>query len=170
MSRLLDELRKYKARDDRGMMANLRCILVENKKHRAWPALNRIGVKIDDDIPAFIAGLYATHPEETFTGNFGTTCKAIQSKRNENTSKDNKPTPTERRFQHLLSAKTPDELKARVYGMLRMAKAMQDVRINYAQLEVDLTNWFKDWGDITRTNWAAKFWTPGVASDGEEDL
>ncbi len=168
MSRLLEELRKCKARDDRGMMANLRCILVENKKHRAWPALHRIGVKIDEDISAFIAGLYATHPEEAFTGNFGTTCNAIQTERNESTS-DNKLTPTERRFQHLLSAKTPDELRSRIYGMVRMAK-IQDVRINYAQLETDLANWFKDWGDITRTKWAAKFWTPGVVTDDEEDV
>lgn len=171
MSKLLVELRKCKAKDDRGMMANLRCILVENKKHRAWTALNRIGVKIDEGIPAFIAGLYATHSEETSIGNFnfGATCKAIQSKRNERTTKDTKLTPTERRFQHLLAANTPEELRARVYGMVRMAKA-QDVPVNYAKLEVDLANWFKDWGDTTRTEWAAKFWTPGVTSDDEEGL
>lgn len=171
MSKLLAELRKCKARDDRGMMANLRCILVENKKHRAWPVLNRIGVKIAEDIPAFIAGLYATHSEESFKekGNFGTTCKAIQSKRNESITKDNKLTPTERRFQHLLASRTPEELRARLYGMVRMAKA-QDVPVNYTKLEVDLTNWFKDWGDITRTKWAAEFWAPGVTSDDEEGL
>lgn len=169
MNRLLNELRKYKAKDDRGMMANLRCILVDNKKHRAWPALNRLGIKVDEYIPAFIAGLYATHPMESSIGNFGTTCKAIQSERNESTSKDNKLTQTERRFQHLLAAKGWAELSARVYRMVLMAKA-QDVRVNYAQMGADLTNWVKDWGDITRTEWAAKFWAPGAAPDDEEDL
>lgn len=167
MSRFLEQLRECKKRDDRGMMANLRCILVENKKHRAWPALNRLGVKIDDEVKPFIAGLYASHPEETSTGNFGTTCKAIEQARNE--SRDNKLTPTERRFQHLLAAKTPDELRTRVYGMVRMAKSQDNVRVNYVQLEDDLNDWFKDWGDTVRTKWAAKFWAPGVATADEED-
>ncbi|MBI5641764.1 MAG: type I-E CRISPR-associated protein Cse2/CasB [Nitrospirae bacterium] len=170
MSRLLEELRKYKARDDRGIMANLRCILVDSKKHRAWPALNRLGIKVDDYISAFIAGLYATHPKESSIGNFGTTCKAIQSERNESASKkDNNLTPTERRFQHLLAARGWDELSARVYRMVLMAKA-QDVRVNYVQLGADLTDWVKDWGDITRTEWAAKFWTIGTTPVDEEDL
>jgi len=167
MSAFLERLRRYA--DDRGMMANLRCVLVENKKHRAWPALNRLGVKVDDVIPAFIAGLYATHPEETSTGNFGTTCKAIERERNETTSKDNKLTPTERRFQHLLAATGWDELSVRVYRMVRMAKA-RDVRVNYVQLETDLTNWVKDRSDITRTKWAAKFWTTGTTLADEEDV
>lgn len=34
MSTLLERL--HKCKDNRGMMANLRCVLVENKKHRAW--------------------------------------------------------------------------------------------------------------------------------------
>jgi len=34
MSRLLEQLRRRK--EDRGMMADLRCALVESKKHRAW--------------------------------------------------------------------------------------------------------------------------------------
>ena len=164
MSQLLVELRKCKKRDDRGMMANLRCILVENKKHRAWPALNRLGVNIDDDVPAFIAGVYATHPEETFNDNFGATCKAIQLKRGETAGKDNKLTPTERRFQHLLAAKGWEELRDRVLRMVRMAES-QDVSVNYAQLEKALPYW----GDKIKTNWAASFWTPDVADAQEEE-
>ncbi len=166
MSRYLDELRKCKARDDRGMMANLRCILVENKKHRAWPALNRLGVPIKDEVQSFIAGLYATHPEETSVGNFGTTCKIIQRERGETENKDNKLTPTERRFQHVLAAEK-DEVCSRVLRMVRMAKALNaNVRINYAQLASDL----KGWDDDIKTEWAAAFWTPGVAPATEEDV
>lgn len=61
MSWLIERLRKHK--DDRGMMANLRCILVDTKRHRAWPALNRLGVEINNEVAAHVAGLYATHPE-----------------------------------------------------------------------------------------------------------
>jgi len=161
MSWLLDRLRK--CQDDRGMMANLRCILVDNKKHRAWPALNRLGVAIDNDVTPFIAGLFATHPEVTSVGNFGATCKAIEQKRGDKRGDDNKLTPTERRFQHLLSAEHGKELNDRILRMLLMAKS-QGVPVNYEKLETDL----KYWSDRTKTEWAAAFWTPGVAAATEE--
>jgi CRISPR system Cascade subunit CasB len=164
MSKYLEELRKCKARDDRGMMANLRCILVDNKKHRAWPALNRLGVPIKDEIQSFIAGLYALHPEETSIGNFGTTCREIENKRGETLGKDNKLTPTERRFQHVLVAER-DEICSRVLRMAHIARAL-NVRINYSQLASDL----KDWGDDTKTKWAAEFWTTCVPPVAEEDI
>ena len=163
MSWLLERLRKSK--DDRGMMANLRCLLVESKKHRAWPALNRLGVPITDDVSAFIAGLYATHQEETSDGNFGRTCKTIEQKRGDKRSDDNKLTPTERRFQHLLAAERGDELFNRILRMVRMAKS-QGVPINYTRLENDLRK-KEDW---RKTDWAASFWTPGVESAYEEDV
>lgn len=163
MSRLLERLRKH--RDNRGMMANLRCVHVDSKKHRAWPALNRLGIAIDDNVSAYVAGLFATHPEETSTGNFGTTCKAIEQRRNDRQSDDNKLTPTERRFQHLLTAETEAELSYRVLRMVLMAKS-QGVPVNYAQLETDLRAW--KWGDRTKTEWASAFWAQG-ASQPEED-
>ncbi|MFH0991637.1 MAG: type I-E CRISPR-associated protein Cse2/CasB [bacterium] len=157
------ELRKHK--DDRGIRANLRCILVDNKKHRAWPALNRLGVPINDEVLTFIAGLFATHPEETSIGNFGTTCKAIELRRGEKTGDDNKLTPTERRFQHLMAAER-EELHSRVMRMVLMAKS-QDVPVNYEQLQIDL----KFWNDRIKTKWAAAFWAPGTvpASTTEEE-
>ena len=144
MSWLLERLRK--CQDDRGMMANLRCILVDNKKHRAWPALNRLGVAIENDVAAFVAGLFATHPEVTTVGNFGATCKSIEQKRGDKRGDDNKLTPTERRFQHLLSAERGDELNDRILRMVLMAKS-QGVPINYEKLETDL----KYWSDRTKT-------------------
>ncbi len=162
MSWLLERLRKYK--DDRGMMANLRCILVDNKKHRAWPALNRLGIAIKDDDSAYTAGFFATHPEETSAGNFGTTCKAIENKRGEVPGSDNKLTPSERRFQHLLAAEK-SEVYSRVLRMVHMAKS-QGVPVNYEQLETDL----KFWSDRTKTEWAAAFWTQGTAPVFEEDI
>lgn len=163
MSWLLERLRKYK--DDRGMMANLRCTLVENKKHRAWPALNRLGVEIDNDVSAYVAGLFATHPEEASAGNFGDTCKAIEQRRGDKRGDDSKLTPTERRFQHLLSAERGTELNERVLRMLLMAKS-QGIPVNYAKLETDM----KYWSDRKKREWAASFWTPGVAPAVEEDV
>lgn len=160
MSNLLERLRKYK--DDRGMMANLRCILVDNKKHRAWPALSRLGVEVSNEVSAYVAGLYATHPEETSNGNFGVTCKAIEQKRGDKRGDDSKLTPTERRFQHLLAA-GKDEVSERVMRMVLMAKS-QGVPVNYTQLEADL----RFWTDRTKTDWAASFWTPGTEPIGEE--
>jgi len=171
MSSLLEQLRKYK--DDRGMMANLRCILVSSKKHRAWPALYRLGVPITEDVSAYVAGLYATHPDgdSGSSKNFGNTCKMIERTRGEESSdafgsadeaRKKNLSPTERRFQHLLAADRTEILE-RVKRMVLMAKS-QGVPVNYAQLEVDL----KYWTDRTRTEWAAAFWTPGVEPvDGE---
>ena len=154
MSRLLERLREYK--DNRGMMANLRCVHVDSKKHRAWPALNRLGVAIDDHVSAFVAGLFAIHSEETSTGNFGATCKSIDRQRSDKPSDEIKLTPTERRFQHLLTADTEDELHNRVLRMVLMAKS-QGVPVNYAKLQTDLRFWNR--GDRTKTEWATAFWT-----------
>jgi len=161
MSWFMERLRNY--RDDRGMMANLRCILVDNKKHRAWPALNRVGMKIDDKVLPYVAGLYATYSEEAGTGNFGLTCKRIEQKRDDKRGDDSKLTPTERRFQHLLSAERGTELNNRVLRMVLLAKS-QGVPINYEQLETDL----RFWGDRTKSEWASAFWTQSGTPEEEQ--
>lgn len=162
MSNLLERLRKYK--DDRGMMANLRCIFVDSKKHRAWPVLNRLGIPIKDDNSAYISGYFAIHPEEASSGNFGKTCKAIEISKGETASGDNKLTPTERRFQYLLAAER-SEIYLRVLRVVRMAKSL-GVGINYEQLETDL----KYWGNRTKTEWASAFWAQDAPPVDEEDI
>lgn len=142
------------------MMANLRCILVANKKHRAWPVLHRLGVAVDNDIAAFVAGLYATHPDDCSNGNFGTTCKAIEKQRGDKLGDDGKLTPTERRFQHLLSAEPGEELQQRVLRMILMAKS-QGVPVNYEQLLHDMKRW--QWGEV-KTKWATKYWAQNAES------
>lgn len=162
MSTFLERLRQRL--NDRGLMAGLRCALVDSKKHRAWPALNRIGVGIANETDTLVAALFATHPEETNTGNLGGTCKAIEIARGENRGENDKLTPTERRFQHLLAAEWGEELFQRVTRMILMAKS-QGVRVNYEQLSVDL----KRWGDRTRTDWAVAYWAQDSAPVAEED-
>jgi CRISPR system Cascade subunit CasB len=159
---MFEQLRKH--RDDRGMMADLRCILVDNKRHRAWPALSRLRIRIDDPILPFVAGLFASHPVETDTGNFGWTCKEIERKRNEKPSDEGKLTPTERRFQHLLASEK-DEVQDRIQRMVLMAKS-QGVPVNYEQLASDL----RYWNDGTKTKWASSYWITNVPSLDEEAL
>lgn len=166
MSIFLERLRQRV--NDRGLMASLRCALVDSKKHRAWPALNRIGVSITNETDSLVAGLFATHPEETNIGNFGTTCKAIEAAHGESPGNNDKLTPTERRFQHLLAAEWGDELFQRIIRMIFMAKS-QGVRVNYEQLSTDLRQ-FRQWGDQIRTRWAAAYWAQDSAPIAEEDV
>jgi CRISPR system Cascade subunit CasB len=162
MKTFLDELRGRMK--DRGLMASLRCALVDSKKHRAWPALSRIGVGVNNRTDTLVAALFATHPEETDTGNLGTTCRAIEASRGESRGDSDKLTPTERRFQHLLAAEWGDELFQRVTRIVLMAKSSQNVRINYEQLSRDLRQW-----ERARTEWAAEYWAHDAAPVGEED-
>jgi len=135
-------------------MANLRCILVANKRHRAWPALHRLGISIDDKTTSFIAGLFATHPyDSNESKNFGVTCKAIQAKRDERHGDDLKLTPTERRFQHLLAAER-QEIDDRILRMVLLAKS-QNIPVNYTQLRSDLHYW----NDQKKNQWATAFWS-----------
>jgi CRISPR system Cascade subunit CasB len=137
-------------------MANLRCSLIAGKKERAWPALSRLGVKIDNEVDAFVAGLFATHPEVSDTGNIGNLCKLIELRRDATSSKDAKLTPTERRFQHVLAANR-DEVLDRVLRLVLMAKA-EGLSVNYSQLRHDL----KRWDARVKTAWASAFWNPGA--------
>ena len=145
-------------------MADLRCTLIEGKRHRAWPALNRIHVGVGEDVKALVAALYATHPEEASQGNFGTTCKVLEAKRDGGAKGDDKLTPTERRFQHLLAAEAGAELFGRVTRMVLMAKS-QGVSVNYERLVIDLGYW----NERTRREWASAFWdSHGQPSEGAE--
>lgn len=162
MSRVIELLQKHK--DNRGMMANLRCVLVNGKKHRAWPVLNRLGISVDEEVPGYIAGLFATHAETTKTGNLGATCKAIELKRGEKRT-DDKLTQTERRFQQLLTAEKGPEIFDRVRRIVIMAKA-QGIPINYAELAADLKFWPSD---RTKTKWATAFWAPVTKTGVKEE-
>lgn len=151
------------SKDDCGLMANLRCALIAGKRHRAWPALSRLGVKIDNDVDVFVAGMFATHPEVADSGNIGNLCKLIELRRDASGSKDAKLTPTERRFQHALAA-SRDEVLDRVLRLVLLAKA-EGLSVNYSQLRHDL----KRWDDRVKTAWASAFWNPGADKANGED-
>ncbi|MCZ2079103.1 MAG: type I-E CRISPR-associated protein Cse2/CasB [Bryobacteraceae bacterium] len=145
--KLLRYLRELK--NDRGAMADLRCALSPAKLPRAWPLLARVG-GIGDRTVETVAGLFAYHPDETGTGNFGTTCQILFS---ENPS-------FEGRFRRLLSCADRAELCERLRPVVLAAKA-KDVKVNYELLLVDL----RYWGDMVKARWAREFW----GANEEED-
>lgn len=163
MSELIGRLQRMK--EDRGLMADLRCYLVPGKRHRAWPALSRLNVALDDERKSMVAALFATHPENTGQGNLGTTCRLIERKRDGGAAPDDKLSPTERRFQHLLAAEAGQEVFERVTRMVLLAKS-KGIPVNYDQLETDL----RHWNERTRREWASAFWTPAAspAEGGEQ--
>lgn len=145
-------------RDDRAALANLRCVLRKNLKHRAWPLLARFG-GIEDELKKYdheakvmqtVAGLFATHPTKS-EYNFGTTCRKLM--RDDEKLADPKDVgPVARRFQHLLSSER-EEICDRVVRMVLRMKA-QDIEVNY----YELFNGLLYWGDKIKNRWAGSFW------------
>ncbi|MBN1577055.1 MAG: type I-E CRISPR-associated protein Cse2/CasB [Chitinispirillaceae bacterium] len=150
-------------RDDRATLANLRCVLRKNLKHRAWPLLARFG-GIEDELKEYdhaakvvqtIAGLFATYPTKS-DHDFGISCKKLLSDEERNDMYDReafkKVGPVARRFQHLLSSEK-EEICDRVVRMVLRLKA-QEIQINYYELFNGLTYW----GDKIKNRWAGSFW------------
>lgn len=137
--RLLGYLRRLKG--DRGAMADLRCALNPTRVPRAWPWLGAVS-GIGNQRIETIAGLYAYHPEETHSGNVGTTCRRLAG---ENNTFDG-------RFRRLLSCDR-DEICDRLRPVILTAKA-KEIPVNYEQLIADL----RFWGDRVKTQWAQEYW------------
>jgi CRISPR system Cascade subunit CasB len=139
--RLLGYLRRFK--DDRGAMADLRSALSPSpaKRAHAWALLGRVG-GIDNPRVETIAGLFAYHPDETHSGNVGTTCRRLAA---ENNSFD-------ARFQRLLACDF-DEICERVRPVILAAKP-KGIPVNYEELYADL--WY--WGDKAKARWAREYW------------
>jgi len=154
--------------DDRGFMANLRCALVDGKRHRAWPYLANfcgIGEKHSNNVVQSVAGLYASHPEESKDENFGTTCrKLLGDDERKKLNQADGIGPVSRRFQHLLAAEG-DEIFDRVVRLALRAKT-QGISVNYEQLYKDLLDW-EYHADRVRVRWAQRFWTPEVELEVE---
>lgn len=138
-ARILAYLRQLK--NDRGAMADLRCALNPAKLPRAWPLLARVG-GIGNPRVETIAGLFAYHPDESHTGNLGTTCLGLKR---QNESFD-------ARFRRLLACDR-DEVCERLRPMILAAKA-KGIAVNYEQLFVDLCYW----SDPVKARWAREYW------------
>jgi CRISPR system Cascade subunit CasB len=149
--------------EDRGIMADLRCALVEGKKHRAWPHLgyiDGIGRNHKERTVQTIAGLFANHPKATHEGDFGIMCRKLlgdEERRKLDTAEG--VGPITRRFQHLLAAES-EEIFDRVVRFVLRAK-VEEIPVNYAELFEKLYYWqWPESADRVRTDWARSFWTP----------
>jgi CRISPR system Cascade subunit CasB len=145
--RILGYLRKLK--EDRGAMAELRCALSPTKLPRAWPLLGRLG-GIGNSRIETIAGLFAHHPDETTSGNLGTTCLRLKK------AFDSRDT----RFRRLLGCDWED-ICTMVRPVVLAAKSKR-IPINYETLFADLCYW----GDNVKARWAKEYW--GTQESEEE--
>lgn len=143
-ARLMAYLRQLK--NDRGAMADLRCTLSPAQIPRAWPLLAHVAGIGNPRIEA-VAGLFAYHPEETHTGNLGTTCRRVAA---ESSSFDG-------RFLRLLSCDR-DEICERLRPVILAART-KGIAVNYEKLFADLCYW----GDSVKASWACEYW--GVPED-----
>ncbi len=140
--RLLAFLQKHK--DDRGMMADLRCGFSPATAHRAWPHIAPY-CQLDLDwsripVQTFCAA-FATHPKNTTTGNLGDSLKKTEL--------------SEGRFKRIISCDSRAELCESLPGLIRFLKA-KGVPVNYRQLYLDMGWWEGKYPP--KLKWAAAFW------------
>src|SRR6266536_3832017 len=112
-------------RNNSGAMANLRCAVSSARRHRAWPLLARIG-GIDEPVIEAVCGLFAYHPDEISTGNFGDTCCRIAGMKNS----------FDARFRRLLAC-AREELCERIRPVA-FADKTKGIPVNYQTLLEDL--------------------------------
>jgi CRISPR system Cascade subunit CasB len=158
--------------EDRGIMADLRCALVDGKRHRAWPYLGYvggIGDKYTERSVQTIVGLYATHPKTTEEGDFGAMCRKLlgdEERKKLDTAEG--VGPITRRFQHLLAAEG-EEIFDRVVRFVIRAKA-EEIPVNYMELFEKLSYWqWPESADRVRADWARSFWTPRIEEEEPEE-
>lgn len=148
-SRFLEYLRRL--RNDRGAMADLRRAVNPAQAHRAWPLLAPFG-GIGDERMEVVAALFAYHPEETTSGNLGTTCRRLSGEYS----------TFEGRFRRLLACDREDVCR-HIRPVILAAKA-KGVPINYEGLFADLHYW----GNSVKTRWASEFWGAPSEFAGED--
>lgn len=142
---LMAFLFQQKQKDDRGVLADLRCGFSEAKAYRAWPHIAPF-CKLNSDrsrLPVqTVCAAFATHPENARKGNLGATMKKIDME------------TIEGRFKRLLNCDTVAELCERIPAVIRAAKA-KGIPVDYQLLYSDLRAW--EDRDI-KLDWADAFW------------
>jgi CRISPR type I-E-associated protein CasB/Cse2 len=122
-------------------MADLRCALSPARLPRAWPLLAPVA-GVGNPRVETVAGLFASHPQETNAGNLGTTCRLLAD---ENST-------FEARFQRLLACDR-DEICDRLRPVVLAARP-RGIPVNYEQLFADL----RYWSDAVKARWAREYW------------
>ncbi len=132
-------------------MAELRCLLNPNLRHRGWKAVARIGGigRFPDEL---VAGLFALHPlHDGSLGNMGTSCRKLAMKRS--TDKGIEASPLDTHFRRLLDADR-SELPDILQKLFRGFKS-EGIPVNYIRLYDDL----RYWGEDVRRRLAQQYWS-----------
>lgn len=152
-----------RSRDNRGVMASLRCLLNESQRFRGWQCIAQIDgigcIQVET-----VAGLYALHPmeKEDENYNFGDACRILSATRR--TEKDSADSPFDKRFRRLLSCNSKYELCKHLTSVVMGLKAA-DVPVNYVSLFDDIAKW----GDFVRERWAIHYWSNRKEVDDVSD-
>lgn len=156
-AQFMERLRKLQ--NDRGKMASLRRGMNPATVMEAWPVIASIGgdIGLPGESPFVdLAALFATHPVERASGDFGETCRAIALS---DSSDRTLPESHERRFRRLLACDSGSDLTGQLRTWVRLA-ASKGVGVNYQTLFSDLRWWSRS-GDRTKVRWARSFWHAG---------
>jgi CRISPR type I-E-associated protein CasB/Cse2 len=130
---------------DRGAAARLRALLSESTAHRGWPDLAAIAGanQLGDPVCQTVAALYALHPKERATGDFGTVCRELADGE----------AAFEPRFMQVLRARAKGAACRAITPVVRRA-ASQDLPIPWRLLFLDL----RRWGQPVRLRWAQTYY------------
>ncbi len=153
----IEKLRKLQ--NDRGKMASLRRGLTPATVMEAWPIVASIGGEIGlpgESAHLDVAALFASHPVERASGDFGEACRAVALA---GSSEREIPESHERRFRRLLACSDAAELSAQLRTWIRLA-ASKGIGINYQSLFSDL-HWWNQSADQIKVRWARSFWYTG---------
>lgn len=159
--RFIEALRR--AKNDRGKMASLRRGLSPSTVMDAWPVVAALGGQIGqpgESAHVDIAALFATHPMEADSRNFGDVCRKIALA---DSSDATLPETHERRFRRLLASDRTEDLVGQLRTWIRLASS-KSIGVNYGSLFEDLT-WWNTSASRIRVRWARSFWNSGNALD-----
>lgn len=145
---------------DRGKRATLRKGLIENQAQATWPLLSRF-INFDNpyQIKALqtVSGLFAHHPKNTNSGNFGSLCQQLLDMEEKQKIVQGESGPISRHFQYALAA-NGEEIFPRVRRLVLRAKR-DEISINYIQLVEDLLNWQSSYKkNRIKLEWGKAFW------------
>ncbi len=144
-------------KDDRSTMAELRCLLNPNLRHRGWQSIACVG-GIGKPVQELIAGLFALHPmHDGSLTNFGTSCRRLAAR--DKRDGQSKSSPLDTRFRRLLDADR-GELADLLPTLVRYLKS-ESIPVNYEELFRDL----RYWNESVLTRWAQEYWNHQPASD-----
>lgn len=142
-----------KNKEDRGMMADLRCGFSSAKQHRAWPHIARF-CALDQEwsrLPVqTVCAAFASQQENTAKGNLGTTMRNVAGGNKEGLA------TFEGRFRRLLTCDSQQEICERIPSVIRAAKA-KGIPVNFRQLYCDICWWESD-KYPPKLKWADAFW------------